>query len=371
MISYLLPTRNRPDHLRETLDALGILSGLRHQQYGGAEVIVVDNDSSPPAVCPQKLANDFPVRLLRLEHNAGAAGRNAGAQIAGGDWIVMLDDDSHPLDDDHLEVLAEAPADLLAIGAQILLNDNSHEAGGLPEVIIGCGAAIRKDAFLQAGGYDASFGFYVEEYDLCAKLLTSGGRVGHDRRFRVLHRKVPTGRDMNLIIERLVRNSGWVIQRYAPKPLRGREQDDMLARYERIAIKENAMDGFAMGRAELLETLDRQPNREMDGAWYARFSGEASAREAFTECEAIYQGVKVALAAPGKNASVIRRVLVELGAVLVDDEAAAEVLVVGTLSPGPALDALRHYESQGRRVISPVSMMQSFTEKEAVAAGRG
>ena len=142
MISYLLPTRNRPEPLRETLEALGCLSGRRHQQFGGAEVIVVDNDSSPPAICPQKLANDFPVRLLRLEHNAGAAGRNAGAEIAAGNWLVMLDDDSHPLTDDHLDVLAEAPKDLLAIGAEILLDDDSHEAGGLPEVIIGCGAAF-------------------------------------------------------------------------------------------------------------------------------------------------------------------------------------------------------------------------------------
>lgn len=353
MISYLLPTCNRPDHLRDTLDALGVLSGPRHRQYGGAEVIVVDNDSSPPVVCPQKLDNGFPVHLLRLEHNAGAAGRNAGAQAASGDWIVMLDDDSHPLNDDHLEVLAEAPAELLAIGAEILLDDNSHEAGGLPEVIIGCGAAIRTDAFLQAGGYDPSFGFYVEEYDLCAKLLASGGRVGHDRRFRVLHRKVPTGRDMNLIIERLVRNSGWVIQRYTPRSMREREQDDMLARYERIAIKENAMDGFALGRAELLETLDLQPDREMDEVLHARFIGEASAREAFTECEAICQGVKVALVAPGKNATVIRRVLLELGAVLVDDEDAADALVVGTLSPGPALDALSNRVNSAIPVICP------------------
>ncbi len=370
MISYLLPTRNRPEPLRETLEALGCLSGRRHQQFGGAEVIVVDNDSSSPAICPQKLANDFPVRLLRLEHNAGAAGRNAGAEIAAGNWLVMLDDDSHPLTDDHLDVLAEAPEDLLAIGAEILLNDNSHEAGGLPEVIIGCGAAIRKDAFLQVGGYDASFGFYVEEYDLCAKLLTSGGRVGHDRRFRVRHRKVPAGRDMNLIIERLVRNNGWVIQRYAPKSIRQREQDEMLTRYECIAIRENAADGFALGRAELLETLDRQPDREMDAALYARFTGETSARESFTGCAAIYPGVNFAMVAQGKNASVIRRVLVDLGVELVDDEDAAEVLVVGTLSPGPALDALRRYESKGRRVISPVSMTQSFADNLTTAASK-
>ncbi len=371
MISYLLPTRNRPEPLRETLEALGCLCGPRHQQFGGAEVIVVDNDSSPPAICPQRLANDFPVRLLRLERNAGAAGRNAGAEMAAGEWLVMLDDDSHPLNDDHLDVLAEAPADLLAIGAEILLTDDSHEAGGLPEVIIGCGAAIRKEAFLQVGGYDASFGFYVEEYDLCAKLLKSGGRVGHDRRFRVLHRKVPTGRDMNLIIERLVRNNGWVIQRYAPKSVRQREQEEMLARYESIALKENAADGYALGRAELLETVDQQPDREMNEALYARFTGEASARESFTGCAAIYPGASVALVGRGKNASVICRVLIDIGAVLVENEDVAEVLVAGTLSPGPALDVMRQYKSQDRRVASPVRMTQSSAGKEAVAMNSG
>ena len=67
---------------------------------------------------------------------------------------------------------------------------------------------------------------------------------------------------MNLIIERLVRNNGWVIQRYAPKSIRQREQEEMLARYERIALNENASDGYALGMAELLETIDQQPDRE-------------------------------------------------------------------------------------------------------------
>ncbi len=145
MISYLLPTRNRPGILRETLEALGRLP--RHD----AEVIVVDNFSESATEAPAVLDNGFEVRMLRLPLNAGAAARNAGAEAARGDWLVMLDDDSHPLDDGHIDVIAEAPPDVAAIGAEIHLprgSETTREAGGLPEVFVGCGAAVRRETYL-------------------------------------------------------------------------------------------------------------------------------------------------------------------------------------------------------------------------------
>ncbi len=52
MISYLLPTRNRPSTLRATLAAIGGLPDEAHESVGGAEVIVVDNASQPPVALP-------------------------------------------------------------------------------------------------------------------------------------------------------------------------------------------------------------------------------------------------------------------------------------------------------------------------------
>src|SRR5678816_1309008 len=74
MISYILPTRDRPERLALTLAALGSLRG----HPDGAEVIVVDNASKFPATPPERLANGLTVRALHRVSNEGAASRNTG-----------------------------------------------------------------------------------------------------------------------------------------------------------------------------------------------------------------------------------------------------------------------------------------------------
>jgi GT2 family glycosyltransferase len=334
VISFILPTYDRPGPLDATLAALGSLQGLP----ADTEVIVVDNASRPAVRTPVRLANDLPVHVVRMTHNAAAAGRNAGALAAAGSWLVMLDDDSAPTDSGFVETLADASPDIAAIGADIRLPDGSREAGGLPEVIVGCGAAIRRDAFLAAGAYDPGFGFYAEEYDLCAKLLLGGWRVVHDRRFRVLHRKVVDGRDRDLIFRNLVRNNGWVMQRYAPPDRRHDEIAAIIERYGAISTLEGTSRGFAAGVRELLETIDLQPPRPMDETLFERFTGLAHARDGLSEEPRLSRGTRAAIVAAGKHVELVRRVLKELGVEIVA-EPEAEVLVVGTLSPGPMLDA--------------------------------
>ena len=365
MISYLLPTHNRPVQLAATLQALGRLSAERHTTHGGGEVIVVDNASDPPAVCPKMLDNGFAIKTMTLNENRGAAARNDGARIAAGQWLVMLDDDSHPLHDGHLEALEQAPDDVMAIGAEIFLADGTHEAGGLPEVIIGCGAAIRREAFLSVGGYDPTFDFYAEEYDLCAKFLLAGWRVRHDVRFQVLHQKVQSGRDMNRILARLVRNNGWVIQRYAPRGIRERELGEMLRHYEMIAKKESAMDGYDRGLAQLAMTMDDQPVREMDSEMYDRFTGHSRARAVLTEAVAKHGFRRVQIACEGKNVRVIRRVLQELDISETTQSGPFETCVIGTLSPGPAQEAQSQRAGSARHVISPGCpiMVNEYVEK--------
>lgn len=357
-ISYVLPTRNRPGDLACTLDALGSLP------VHDAEVLVVDNASSPAARVPGALANGISVRVLRRETNEGAAARNAGALASdrASAWVVMLDDDSHPLDIDFVEALAEAPGDVLAVSADIVLPEaGRRESGGLPEVFIGCGVAIRREALMCSGGYDPAFGYYAEEYDLAARLLMCGGRVRFEPRFRVAHHKVQGGRDMNLILARLVRNNGWVIQRYTPERERRAELAQMIARYRRIAEKEGALRGFGAGLAELRRTIRGQRRTPMNDETYARFTGLAHAREALAHAmrEAYFETARVIEA--GKNDHVVRRALRELGVREVGEPAdarEADALVIGTLSPGPMLDAAERVRSAaspggGPRVIAP------------------
>lgn len=348
MIGIVIPTRNRPGRLQQTLERIGRLPVV--EMGPGACVVVVDNDSDDMLETPARLASGLPVRLERLPANLGAAARNVGARVAGDvEWLVMLDDDSAPLDAGFVRRLWSAPADVAALAADITLPDGRREVGGLPEVFVGCGAAIRRRAFLAAGGYDGSFGYYVEEYDLCARLLLDGWQVRYEPWFRIRHERERRERDMDRILRSLVRNNGWVIQRYAPEGERRRELRMMRARYRQIAAKERALGGFGRGLVELRQTIAAQRRRPMPDDLWARFTGLSAARAGIGAAIA-RAGRPIRTAAvvdEGKQAHLIRRAMAERGIAEVSVEASPDAIVIGTLSPGPMLDAC------ARRMASP------------------
>lgn len=356
MLSFVLPTRDRPSDLARTLAGIGRLA-LGPDR---AEVIVVDNASARTPVAPGRLACGAPVTLLARPTNDGAAARNLGVEAARGHWVVMLDDDSHPLPPhgdapDLPTLLGAQPKEAFAVMADIHLSgERGREQGGLPEVFIGCGVAIRREAFLRAGGYDHAFGYYAEEYDLAAKLLLMGGRIAFEPAWRVVHHKVSAGRDMDLIVERLVRNNGWVAQRYAPEDERAGELERIVARCRFIAAKEDAQLGFERGLAQLEHTIDRQTRTPMDEGLWARFTGLAQARAAIDAELRRRVFATASLVLPGKNRGVVERALAERGVeVLPGVPGRGEALVLGTLSPGPMLDGLSLLSPLGRRVLAP------------------
>ena len=358
MISYIIPTRDRHEDLARTLGRIDALGD--HAAIGGAEVIVADNASAVPVRPPARLESGVGVRVLRLDRNHGAAARNKAAAMADRAcrWLVMLDDDSHPLDGGLCGALLDAAPAAGAVQAEIMLSDGTHEAGGLPEVFIGCGVAIRREVFCKLGGYDASFDYYVEEYDLAARMLRAGYRVDYDRRFRVEHRKVGTGRDFGRILHRLVRNNAWVAQRYAPDEQRLGEIQETLTRYAQIAWREGVSGAYLRGVADLAFTLARQGREPLSACVYDRLTGLAHARAALAAANCCAPLGRCAMVSTGKNGWAVARALEELGASVVRDPAQAQTLVIGTLSPGPMLDALALHAGadapwRGRRVVAP------------------
>lgn len=370
MLTYIIPTRDRPEQLAITLRALAEIDHSDAMRvFDGVEVIIADNASRFPTTAPQRLPNGIPVRVIYRASNEAAAARNAAALAAAdkGDaanhWLLMLDDDSAPLDAGFVDALIGAPPDVAAVGAEIVLPSGIRELGGLPEVFIGCGVAIRRSAFLDAGGYDPSFVYYAEEYDLAAKFLLAGLRIIHDRRFRILHRKTLEGRDMNLMLRHLTRNNACIAQRYAPEGIREAEIGITLDRSRRIAGKEGAMEGFRLGLIEWESVRDSQPRREMPAGLYDRFTGLAAARECLRES---LDGFRcVSIIERGKHAHLIEQVIRDLGLELVDEDR-AEALVIGTLSPGPMLDALDQRGEDGRRAIPAWNLMKH--ERAAIRA---
>jgi len=358
MISAIIPTRDRHDQLARSLDELG-----RMDTADLSEVIVIDNASSARPAIPWRLENGRLVELVCLDQNLGAAARNVGAERASGDWLLMLDDDSHPTSGALGETLARQAPDVGAVTTDIHLSARGvRESGGLPEVPIGCGVAYRREAFLDAGGYDASFGYYAEEYDMAAKLLLAGRRIAFEPSLRVDHRKVNAGRDMGLILGRLARNNGWVLQRYAPRAELRVRLDEMIERYRGIAIKENALQGFDRGHAELLVTITDQRVRAMDSELWDRFTGLSAARSALANARDRLGFSSARVIARGKNDWAVEQALGELA---VEQTDSGEVDVIGTLSPGPMLDAIER--GSDRPVVAPWNPDETALQSRACA----
>lgn len=350
-ISYITCTRNRHAELAETIRRL---DELHRQDPTGVEFVVADNASDTP-VRQCLPPSNIPVRVVTLAENIAAAARNHAAAHAAHDWLVMLDDDSAPKDLGHLNVLANTHPDTAVVMADITLPDGSRERGGLPEVLVGCGAAIRKQAYIDAGGYDPAFFFAAEEPDLCARLIAAGWNTEFSPWFRVLHHKTTTNRDLNKMLRLLTRNQGVIIERTTPDHDRNFLRKDHVRRCHWIAAKENALQGFAQGLAELRAirpTLKRQP---LSQHHYERFTGLAHARQTFEHALQRQPFDTACLTHQGKHAWAVRRALTEAGVRIIDDHDAADRLVIATLSPGPMLDALAHLHAtgQGHRAIAP------------------
>lgn len=350
MITYILPTRDRPERLALTLAALGALKGHPLSPQGPGEVLIVDNASQFPATAPDKLNNGLTCRVIHRLTNEGAASRNTAVAQSDprSEWVVMLDDDSYPCDTGFIRRLSKAPNDVAAVSADIYLPGMARrESGGLPEVFIGCGVAIRRQVFLDLKGYDPAFNYYAEEYDLAARMILAGYRIAFDPWFRVEHHKVALNRDMNTIMARLVRNNGWVMQRYAPEDMRRAQIREQRRRYRQISMKENGLKGFTQGLLELRRTIKQQKRTPMPRHLFDRFTGLAYAREALQAAYSQKPFRTVQLVDEGKNGWVVRKALAELGVVVLDSsdsglrtkDSGPDCLVLATMSPGPLLDA--------------------------------
>lgn len=338
-ISFVIPTRNRQHELAYTLEQLERLS--LHDLGGGSEVVVVDNGSDRVMELPRKLSNGIRVTATQLGENRGTGARNIGAEHARGDWVIMLDDDSNLCQGPVGEYLSNVDTQVAAVGGEIILPSGQHESGGLPEVIVGCGCAIRREVFLNVGGYDERFGYYAEEYDLCAKLIAAGHSILHTMALRFEHRKSVTGRNMNEILFRLVRNNGWVIQRYAPSSCRSEAFDEMYARYKEIAIKEDAVDGYRRGCAELVQTLEAQRLTPLSASSWDRFIGVSAVRESLSLQLEQYSCAEVSVVGSSwaKGYQQICGAIESLGHVINTSKDRECIEVIGSLSPGPMLDA--------------------------------
>lgn len=185
--SVVVPTHNRQEAVKENL--VSLLSSARH---AGAEVLVVDDGSSPPLT----LAPAEGLRVFRTLGVERSRARNLGALEARGELLVFLDDDMS-VSFDFVEQHVRGAGDFsraLAVGRVVLPAEMKASPFGRFRSLIeeseppgrpresepgGCTAAnmsMRRGEFLDIGGFDPGI-VSGEDQDLALRFCSKGGRV--------------------------------------------------------------------------------------------------------------------------------------------------------------------------------------------------
>jgi GT2 family glycosyltransferase len=192
---------------QETIEA--VTSAMR-QTGINLYIAVLDQGSSEET--QSRFAKEF-AHSPRLgyfvsEENFGVGGgRNLAAAIGHGQMIVGLDNDAVLADQTVLARAYEIFQKEQALGA-LAFGVFRHDGKGVDlsswgysksflvqsggqfgtTTYVGAGHALRRSAWIQAGGYDASLFFTWEEYDFCLRVIALGWSVRYEGSLGVLHK---------------------------------------------------------------------------------------------------------------------------------------------------------------------------------------
>jgi GT2 family glycosyltransferase len=220
----ILTMGNRPGELYRAIESTGAL------RESGAELVIVGNGADPGPVPPG-------VTTVTLAENAGVAGgRNEGVRACTGDIVLFLDDDAWYPDAAALgeHVQARFAADPMLAVLSFRVVDPAGGSGGrwhVPRLrasdpgrssvvttFAGGVCAIRRSAYVEAGGQPEAFFFGHEETDLAWRLMDLGYRIEYDAAETVCHPAVHNARHETWY--RLEsRNRVWLARRNLPWPL--------------------------------------------------------------------------------------------------------------------------------------------------------
>ena len=99
-ISVIVPVYNCENFLQKTVDS------IVSQSYKNLEIILVDDGStdSSPEICDKWAEKDSRIKVIHKENGGASSARNAGLDIASGDYIAFVDGDDY-IDHDMYEIM--------------------------------------------------------------------------------------------------------------------------------------------------------------------------------------------------------------------------------------------------------------------------
>lgn len=220
LLSVVVLTHNRSAEVRRTLERMLALPEK-------PAIVVVDNASFDDT--PSMIKKNFPqVTLVQLRDNIGAAARNLGVQRVQTPYVAFCDDDTWWEEGALVKAieLLETYPDIAVLCARVLVGPADAEdpacvdmarsplpAAHLPgPALLGflAGASVvRRQAFIEAGGYEPKFFIGGEEALLTLDLAAKGWKIVYTPQL-IVHHYPSLARDNNGRKKLLIRNALWV-----------------------------------------------------------------------------------------------------------------------------------------------------------------
>lgn len=215
-ISIVVNTNGRAKSLAHTLNS------FRWLDYPDFEVCVVcgpTEDGTREMVRDRAARGDLKYAECDLFNLS--ASRNIGIRMASGDIVAFIDDDAVP-EPEWLSQLAPAFSDpsVGAVGgvtydhtgytfqAQFILCDRFGDAQLYPAdpgaadhsfpysrrypSLMGTNSAFRRSAIVEIGGFDEEFEYYLDETDVCCRIVDAGHRIVELPNAAVHHKFLPS-----------------------------------------------------------------------------------------------------------------------------------------------------------------------------------
>ena len=194
-VTVLLPTLDRYPYLRT------LLSQLRIQSIPPYEIIIIDQ--TPEDRRDTLISADFadlPLKMVYRDKPGQCTSRNAGLRMAGGDYILFIDDDDEvpsTLIEEHLRNISLFQADVSSgianePGAEIISQSSRfiRQSDGFPTN----NTMARREAFHGSGLFDLAYerGSRADG-DLGMRLYLSGAQMVLNPDIQVLHHHAPSG----------------------------------------------------------------------------------------------------------------------------------------------------------------------------------
>lgn len=212
VLSFILLNYNNADY------TIPCIYSIHKEVTVPHEIIVVDNASTDNSI--EQLSRIDEIRLVKNSTNRGfTGGNNDAVRLAGGKYIVILNNDTTVYDSNinELPVILESLGKYDVVGGRIVGTDGKGQSCGgyeprpmhfflqftilcyknirLPwlkdfwfyewnknqikeaDWAVGCFFAMRRDIFLELGGFDEKIFIYLDEVDLHKRIRKLGGRV--------------------------------------------------------------------------------------------------------------------------------------------------------------------------------------------------